>query len=96
MSQDLKSVSTSLLANIDKDLEDVSILSQIQKATGLRPSQLFLVATGVVLLLAIFDIMAHLITTIFGMLYPSYMSYKVLPLQCSPSKKTTRIRRKCG
>ena len=96
MSQDLKSISTSLFANIDKDLQNVSFLSLIEKKTGLHPSQLFLLTTGVVLLLAVFDIMGHLITTLFGMLYPSFMSYKVLSLPLSRSNVTMKIRKKYG
>lgn len=45
--------------------------------TGIRPSQTFLFICFIVLFLALFDILAALLTTLFGMIYPSYMSWKV-------------------
>jgi hypothetical protein len=56
----------------------VGFLKKIQEKLGIRPSHLFLLAVGTVLVLSILSIFADLLTNLFGMIYPAYMSWKVL------------------
>jgi hypothetical protein len=63
---------------------------------GVKPSHVFAVVLAGVLVLALLDIFASVITAIFGMLYPAYMSFKVQLLKYRPSKRITNSRRKYG
>lgn len=96
MSSDLKPLLTSIITNVEKDLSSIPLLQSVQARTGLRPSLLFLAGTFSVMLLALFDILPDLLTTLFGMLYPAYMSYKVLNWQFRLSRKTMSSRKKYG
>jgi hypothetical protein len=53
-SADLQPILTSIFTNIDKDLEDVSFLTSIQRKFGVKPSQVFLVVSFTILFLALF------------------------------------------
>jgi hypothetical protein len=86
----------SFLTNIDKYLDDVGFLKTVRARTGIRPSQLFLLAVGIVLVLSLLSIFADLLTNLFGMLYPAYMSWKVLFEVVRQSSGRTRSRRRYG
>ena len=74
----------------------MSILKKIKSMTGIRPSQSFLFICFIVLFLALFDILAALLTTLFGMIYPAYMSWKVCCGWCRRLRRTMRSRRRFG
>jgi hypothetical protein len=96
MSNDLKPLLQSLLANVDKDLTEMPIVSSISAKSGFKRSLIFLTVAFGILLLAIFDILPNLLTTIFGMLYPAYMSYKVRRVAFRPSRRENSSRRRYG
>lgn len=93
---ELKPLLSSIFTNVDRDLEDMGILKRIEKLTGIRPSQSFLLICFIVLFLALFDILAALLTTLFGMLYPAYMSWKVTPGLWRQSRRITKSKRRFG
>jgi hypothetical protein len=74
----------------------MTILKKIKNLTGIRPSQSFLLICFIVLFLALFDILAALLTTLFGMIYPAYMSWKVWYCLCRPLRRIMRSKRKYG
>jgi hypothetical protein len=77
MSNDLKPLFASIITNVDKDLSNVPLLDTLKTRFGIKPSFTFLVIVFGIVFLALFDILPDLLTTLFGMLYPAYMSYKV-------------------
>jgi hypothetical protein len=83
---DLKAMIDSFAANLDKELKDFPILSNLEKRVGVRPSYMFIAVILVVIAFSILDVGADLVTTLFGMLYPAYMSFKVFSL---PSRLST-------
>lgn len=96
MSNDLRPLLASIVTNVDRDLSSIPLLDTIKAKTGVKPSLVFLAIAIVVVLLAIFEILPDLLTTLFGMLYPAYMSYKVKKVRLRQSKKTTRSRKRYG
>jgi hypothetical protein len=97
MSQnEFKSLLYSLSANIDKDLESFPVLQNIQQKTGLRPAHIFIGIFLIVTFLAVFDILSDFLTTLFGMLYPAYMSFKVPPPLHRPYRARTWSKKKYG
>lgn len=76
--ENLKTMASAVMANIEQDLSGASFLQTIHKKTGIKPSVLFVTVTLVILFLALFEIFADLLTTAFGMMYPAYMSFKVV------------------
>ena len=85
-----------MMSNLDNDLTEKSFFKQIQEKIGVKPSYACLAIVVVISILAIFDIAADLLTTLFGMVYPAYMSWKVLALKRRPSRKKMTRRRKYG
>ena len=67
-----------MMTNLDQDLKQQSLFQQLQDKIGVKPSYICLTVVVVICVLAIFDIAADLLTTLFGMLYPAYKSWKVL------------------
>ncbi len=63
------------------------LVSSISSKFGLKPSLVFFIGGFAIMLLAVFEILPDLLTTLFGMLYPAYMSYKVLPGRFSQLKE---------
>lgn len=97
MSQnEFKSLFYSLSANIDRDLESFPLLTNIQQKTGARPAHIFIGIFFLVTFLAVFEVMSDFLTTLFGMLYPAYMSFKVPPAIHRPYRRTIRSKKKYG
>jgi len=75
---ELKPLLASIMTNIDKDISEIGFFDKLHKKFGIKPSYLFIGITIITLLLALADIFGQLITTVFGMLYPMLMSFKVM------------------
>lgn len=54
MSSQLKSLVSSIFTNIDKDLEEITIMKRMTAKVGMRPSHLFLLTTFLIILFALF------------------------------------------
>lgn len=69
---------SSVFNDIDDELKEFKPLTAITKNNQLRPAHIFL---GVVLFLVIISVftemLAHMLITLFAMIYPAYMSFKV-------------------
>lgn len=68
----------SVFSAIDEDLEEFAPLKNLTKNGKIRPGHVFLgVALLLIFISAITEVLAHLLITLFAMIYPSYMSFKV-------------------
>ena len=85
-----------MMSNLDKDLTEKSFFKQVQEKIGVKPSYACLAIVVLICILAIFDIAADLLTTLFGMVYPAYMSWKVPSSQQRPFRKKMMRRKKYG
>lgn len=83
-------MATTMCTNIDNDLVDKPVFVTLKDKFGCKPSH---VCVGLVILictLSIFDIAGDILTTLFGMMYPAYMSFKVKHSIISQWKKKTK------
>jgi hypothetical protein len=72
-----QNVSASLFNSIDESFENFTPLRELATRLNIRPSYiLFGFFVGTILMLGT-GIFSHLCVTIFGMIYPSFMTFKV-------------------
>lgn len=74
----LRSIFESVTKNIDEDMNDFGPLQSLCRKYNIEPSHVVIATVAAVLLLTIFGIFQHIFVTLFGLLYPAYMSFKVL------------------
>jgi hypothetical protein len=74
--------------NIDDDMAEFTPLKNLCDKFGLKPSYIVIPFIVLSLLLSLFGLFGHIFVTIFGMLYPGYMSFKVPLHLCRQSIKT--------
>lgn len=94
--KEIKSLISTMFTNIDDDLSEVGLFKSIKNATGIKPSRICIAVVLLITVLAVLEIAADILTTLFGMMYPAYRSFKVLLFSNRPSKKKTKIKRMCG
>ena len=94
--KEIRSLCTTMLANIDNDLKDQELFKMIQDKTGLRPSKICIIAVALICILVVFDILGDIITNLFGMIYPSYMTFKVALSLCRLLRRKMRNRKRSG
>lgn len=73
----LRSILESITKNIDDDMDDFGPLKSICRKYDLKPAHVVLIAVGVILVLTVLGVFQHIFVTLFGLLYPAYMSFKV-------------------
>jgi hypothetical protein len=86
----LRSIFQSVTKNINEDMDDFAPLKSACRKYNAEPSHVVLVLVAAVLLLTVFGVFQHIFVTLFGLLYPAYMSFKVVVLPLRPSTATTR------
>ena len=74
----LRTIFQSITKNINDDMDDFTPLKSACKKFNLEPSHAVLIVIAVILLLTVFGVFQHIFVTLFGLLYPAYMSFKVL------------------
>jgi hypothetical protein len=92
--KELKSLVSTMFANIDQDLSEQSFFKTTQEKLGIKPSTICFAVVAIVSILAVLDIAADILTTLFGMAYPAFMSFKVvnpLPRQLRGRMKNKRM-----
>ncbi len=77
MAERLMQIINSIMSNMEGDLNNFTPLKKICDQFNIKPSWIFLGVIGVTLLFTIIGLFQHIFVTIFGMLYPAYMSFKV-------------------
>ena len=67
----------SVAQNIDDDLQGFTPLKKICDQYKLKPSYIFVPVVVLVILCTFIGLCEHIFVTLFGLLYPAYMSFKV-------------------
>ncbi len=78
MLESAKAVSNSVFDNIDETFSHFAPVKRLAEKASIRPSYILLSFFLITVLLLGTGIFSHLCVTLFGMLYPSFMTYKVL------------------
>ena len=76
----IKQFVAGITGKINDDLKDFAPLQSASKKFGQEPSHIVLATVGIVIILTLTGIFQHIFITLFGLLYPAYMSYKVFSL----------------
>lgn len=72
--------------SIDEDFSDFEPLKKASDLLNVKPSMIVLPVIGVVLFFSLFtSVIAKFVIVIIGMIYPSYMSFKVAVCLVRPS-----------
>lgn len=73
----VKTIIDSITQNINEDLKEFTPLKTICDKYNKDPSHVVLIFLAVFILLTMLGLFQHVVITLFGLLYPSYMSFKV-------------------
>jgi receptor expression-enhancing protein 5/6 len=73
----IKNIIEGITKNINEDLKDFTPLKSICQKYDQQPAHVVLILVAGVLLLTSIGIFQHVFITLFGLLYPAYMSFKV-------------------
>lgn len=73
----IKNIIESITKNINEDLNDFMPLKSVCRKYNQQPAHVVLIVVGAVLLLTSIGLFQHVFVTLFGLLYPAYMSFKV-------------------
>jgi len=77
MSNKVFEIFTSVSHNIDDDLQSFTPLKNICDQYKIKPSYIFVAVIVLAIIFTMFGLFQHIFVTVFGMLYPAYMSFKV-------------------
>lgn len=77
MAERIIQIFTSVGQNIDDDLQGFTPLKNICDKFKIKPSWVFIPVVIIVILSTFIGLCEHLFVTLFGMVYPAYMSFKV-------------------
>lgn len=92
----IKNIIESITKNINEDLNDFTPLKSVCRKYDQQPAHVVLIVVGAVLLLTSIGLLQHVLVTLFGLLYPAYMSFKVSPCLFRPSTRNPRISARSG
>lgn len=73
----IKNILESITKNINEDLKDFTPLKSICQKYDQQPAHVVLIGVIVLILLTSIGLFQHVFITLFGLLYPGYMSFKV-------------------
>jgi hypothetical protein len=74
----LKQLFRDFVNDVNNDLKDMKPLKDLSAKVNLEPAHVVLIAVGLVILMTVSGLLGHIFVTIFGSLYPAYMSFKVI------------------
>ena len=66
-----------MFTNIDNELKDKKVFKMVQERTGIKPGHACVGFVFAICFLSILDIGGDMLSTVFGMIYPAYRSFKV-------------------
>ena len=78
MAQRFTEIFASVAQNIDDDLQQFTPLKNLCDQYKIKPSWVFIPVVVLVILFTLIGLCEHIFVTVFGMLYPAYMSFKVM------------------
>lgn len=68
----------SITSSINEDFEDFAPINKVANKFNTKPSTIILPLIGIVLVISLLtSFIAHFVITLFAMIYPAYMSFKV-------------------
>lgn len=79
MLDSVKSLSSSTFDNVDETFAPFTPLNRLAARLNLRPSYIILAFFAITVAMLAAGVFSHLCVTVFGMIYPSYMTFKVAP-----------------
>jgi hypothetical protein len=69
----------SIKNNINQDFEDFTPIKKLSSRFSTEPSIIILALLAVILIISVLtSFLAHFLITLVGMVYPAYMSFKVM------------------
>jgi len=80
INKDLKSTVEAIVSKVQTPFSDVTPLNQFANKFNIKPGYVILAFFSLSVILLAAKVFSHIFVAIFGMLYPAYMSYKVLDL----------------
>ena len=84
-SSSIKQLYSSVITSVDDDFDDFEPLKKLAERFNLNPAH---VVIGIVVFISLFTLattlLSHVLITVFAMIYPSYMSFKVKLFLCRP------------
>lgn len=92
----IKNIIESITKNINDDFKDFTPLKSVCQKYDQQPAHVVLIIVAVVVLLTLIGLFQHVFITLFGLLYPAYMSFKVNVCGFRPSMKNHKISAKFG
>lgn len=73
----LKQLFRDFVNDVNNDLKDVKPLKDFASRLNIEPAFIVLISVVLVIVLTVIGLLGHIFVTIFGSLYPAYMSFKV-------------------
>lgn len=92
----LRSILESITKNIDDDMDDFTPLKSMCSKYNVKPSYIVIAAVAIIILFTLLGVFQHIFITLFGLLYPAYMSFKVQLIILRPSTKNLKKSPKYG
>ena len=92
----IRSVFESITRNINEDMDDCAPVKSLSAKLRQEPSHMVIAIVVVVLVLTAIGFFQHIFITLFGLLYPAYMSFKVNFVIFRRSIWSQRIDVRCG
>lgn len=74
----MKSLVSTMIHNVNDDLSEHSLFQKIQDKIGVKPAYVCFAIVGFISVMSILEIAGDVLTTLFGMIYPAYRSFKVV------------------
>jgi len=79
-----------IVETVEKDCEHFKPVQDLAAKLNVKPGHVVLVGFGVVFILVLTGILSELLTSIFGFLYPAYMSCKALEHESGAATEKAR------
>ena len=92
----IKNIIESITKNINEDLKDFTPLKSVCQKYNQQPAHVVIIVVAAVLLLTSIGLFQHVFVTLFGLLYPAYMSFKVISSRFRPSMNNLKTSAKFG
>ena len=92
----IKNIIEGITKNINEDLKDFTPLKSVCQKYNQQPAHVVIIFVATVLLLTSIGLFQHVFITLFGLLYPAYMSFKVTYSTFRPSMNSLKKSAKFG
>jgi hypothetical protein len=73
----LRTLFEGICKNVNEDVNDFTPLQSVSKKYKWQPAHIVLATGGIFAIFTILGLFQHVMVTVFGLIYPAYMSFKV-------------------